>query len=444
MEPEREVRTLKESPARRVRLEREAGADAPRVVKRFESAGLFAARKDASRARREHELLEHLHAEGLAVPRPYGLERSGGAWEVAMEWIPDAVTLDELLSERAPWPINSSLLARRLGQLLARLHTAGVDHPDLHPGNVLVDADGQVWAIDFHKARLFARLGPSQLEAHLARLAAGTRERAPTSFRLRFLSAWRRAFGPDKEFDRDDLAALARRLDARARRERHAAVEKRRLRWTRPGTAVRHVTLEAGDGYERSDCEPGVARMLEAALEREGSTSRRTLLALPGEPARRVLALSGGAWRPISAAWYCAARLEEHAIEAARPLAVARGRRPWAALELPAWGHAPESWSELADPASLRALGALGARLFDRGIEWTRVEPADLWIDGAGRVLPVSVTRLARALDLKPERFLERWLRTLSAATQGDAARREALREGFLAVPGATQAPAPA
>lgn len=447
LEAEREVRTLKQSPAREVRLERPRSTDAsgagPRVVKRFESAGLFAARRDAARARREHEMLEHLSARGLSVPRPLGLSRDGAAWEVAMEWIPAAVTLEALLRGLAPWPVDPALLARRLGGLLAGLHAAGVDHPDLHPGNVLIDGSGRVWAIDFHKARLFARLSPTQLEAHLARLAAGTRERAPTAFRLRFLSAWRRAYGPGKRFSREELAALVARLDARARREREAAVEKRRLRWTRAGTAVRAVALEAGDGFERADREPGLARSLEAALEREGGQERRRVLRLPGERERRVLVVSGAAWRPIAAAWYCAARLEEHALEAARPLAIARGKRPWAAFELPAWGHAPEGWTELGQPACLHALGALGARLFDRGLELTQLEPSHLWTDGRARVLPALTSRLARSLELGPQRFLERWQRTLAPAIDGDAARREALEAGFGSVPGAARVPAP-
>ena len=33
---------------------------------------------------------------------------------------------------------------------------AGVYHPDLHPGNVMIDPQGQAWLIDFDKAVLFS------------------------------------------------------------------------------------------------------------------------------------------------------------------------------------------------------------------------------------------------------------------------------------------------
>ncbi|HVS17816.1 MAG TPA: lipopolysaccharide kinase InaA family protein, partial [Planctomycetota bacterium] len=157
-----DVRTLKSSPARSVRLESEPGAgdDARRVVKRFAGSGLFAATRDAARARREHELLSELHARGLPVPRPFSLERRDDGWEVAMQWIPRARSLAELLHAGE----TRDLPARALGELLARLQSAGVDHPDLHPGNVLIDDTGGVWAIDFHKARRVARLSAARLE----------------------------------------------------------------------------------------------------------------------------------------------------------------------------------------------------------------------------------------------------------------------------------------
>ena len=161
-----ESRTLKTGPARSVSLELPDGSgtddvDAPRVVKRFAGRGLFAAARDAARARREHELLVELHERGLPVPRPLAIERRGDGWEVAMQWIPRAQSLQERLIEGR----TLDLPARALGELLARLQAAGIDHPDLHPGNVLIDDAHGVWAIDFHKARAGARLSAARLEA---------------------------------------------------------------------------------------------------------------------------------------------------------------------------------------------------------------------------------------------------------------------------------------
>lgn len=405
-------RTLKTGPSRSVRLERpdDHGADAPRIVKRFASRGLLAAARDASRARREHALLSELHGRGLPVPRPLALERRGDGWEVAMQWIPRAHTLQELLLAGR----TRDLPARALGELLARLQAAGVDHPDLHPGNVLIDETGGVWAIDFHKARGGARLSASRLEAQLAHLEAGLRELAPARLRVRCLLAWLRALPEDHPRPRGSTSELAARIAVRARRERAATVEKRRLRWTRPGSAVRPVSLSAGDGFERADGPPDLARSLEAALERSGTGSARQVIACPAAPARRVLVLRGP-WRAVGAAWYAAARLEEHALPAARPLALARAQRCWAALGLPGEGHPLSDWGEL-DERGLRSLRDLAAQLHDRGLALERIVPEHLWLSGDGALSIAGAPRLVSAFDDSLDRALGRWRSALGAA----------------------------
>jgi hypothetical protein len=407
-----EPRTLKTSPARSVRLELCADGDgsaAPRVVKRFAGRGLFAAPRDAARARREHALLVELHAGGLPVPRPLSLERRGDGWEVAMEWIPEARTLQERLLAGD----TRDLPARALGALLARLQAAGVDHPDLHPGNVLIDALGGVWAIDFHKARSGARLSAARLEAQLAHLEAGLRERAPVRLRLRCLLAWLRALPADHPRPRGTPAELAARLAERARRERCATVEKRRLRWTRPGSAVRAVSLACGDGFERADGPADLGRSLEAAIERAGAGAPRAVLPCPALPARRVLVLRG-TWRAVGAAWYAAARLEEHALPAARPLALARGTTAWAAFALPPEGHLLEPGRAL-DARGLRGAGALATALHDRGLALERVVPEQLWLAPDGTLSIAGAPRLVRALDVPLARALDVWRRALGA-----------------------------
>jgi tRNA A-37 threonylcarbamoyl transferase component Bud32 len=418
---------LKRSPARSVRLEAAPDGASSVVVKRFAGPGLLAPARDRARARREHELLVRLHALGLPVPRPLALERRQGGWEVEMECVPRAHPFSALLEGLEAWPVPPGALARSLGRLLARLQACGIDHPDLHPGNALVDADGAAWAIDFHKARLVERLPASRLEAQLAHLSAGTRERCSARFRARFLWAWWRALPDGLRADLADLPALARRVEERARRERLPTVERRRLRWTRPGTAVRAVQLADGEGFERLDRAPGLAHALEAALERLGSGPARALLPCPGSRPGRALVLRGS-WRTVSAAWYAAARLEEHALPAARPLAVARSGRAWAAFEVPAHGHEPRGWDELGTGSRLRGLGRIVGRLHDRGLRTTRQSPDQLWIDGDGQVQLACVSGLVEALDAPPAAALRPWI---AALTAGPAERAD-LVEGFV------------
>ena len=408
-----EVRTLKSSPARSVRLE--SGGEARRVVKRFASRGLLSAARDAARARREHELLGELSARGLPVPRPLSLERRDDGWEVAMEWIPDARSLQELLLAGA----TRDLPARALGELLAQLQGAGVDHPDLHPGNVLVDGARGVWAIDFHKARRVGRLSAARLEAQLAQLESGLRELAPPRLRARCLLAWLRALPEGAARPRGTRAELAARVAERARRERLATVEKRRLRWTRPGTAVRPVSLAQGDAFERADGPPDLARGIEAALERAGSGPARLLLACPARPGRRLLVVRG-AWRGVGAVWYAAARLEEHALPAARPLAVARGARCWAALELPEQARLLDEVEPL-DARALRGAGALAAALADRGLALGRVAREHLCLAPDGALAVAGAPRLVRALERTPQRALDAWARALGLDDAGRA-----------------------
>ncbi|MEW6071812.1 MAG: lipopolysaccharide kinase InaA family protein, partial [Planctomycetota bacterium] len=151
---------LKSGPSRAVLLAADpaAGEAGGRiVVKRFFARGLLGGWRARTRARREHALLAALSAAGLPVPRPLDLARGDGAWEVRMAWIPAARPLADWLRAGVPPGARERLLAA-LGRLLAAAHAAGLDDPDLHLGNVLVDAAGAPWLVDVHGARIRRRL----------------------------------------------------------------------------------------------------------------------------------------------------------------------------------------------------------------------------------------------------------------------------------------------
>lgn len=129
---------------------------------------------ERSRPVREWRLLHALAEEGFPVPRPlaarivrHGPWYRGELWTraVAGRPLPEAASL--------PGGAGEAAAARALGRVLRRFHDAGVDHPDLHVGNVLVRDRGRspedYTVLDFDRGR---RRRPGRWrDRRLARLA---------------------------------------------------------------------------------------------------------------------------------------------------------------------------------------------------------------------------------------------------------------------------------
>jgi 3-deoxy-D-manno-octulosonic acid kinase len=117
----------------------------------------------------EMKLLLHLHAAGLPVPRPVAVcyLRRGASYQgdIITSYLPGTRTLAELLAEGEP-PLESWAA---VGRTIRRFHEWGVDHADLNAHNVLLRDDGEVFLVDFDKARLRERPGIWR-DANLARL----------------------------------------------------------------------------------------------------------------------------------------------------------------------------------------------------------------------------------------------------------------------------------
>jgi tRNA A-37 threonylcarbamoyl transferase component Bud32 len=315
-------------------VELEPGGEPAVVVKRFHHPNPLLAPFDGARARREQAALVALHAAGLPVPRPLGLVRAARGFEVRLAAVEGARTLAESLADGGAPPGGWERLLARLGRLLAGVQAAGWEHGDLHPGNVLVDAQGAPWLIDFQRAR---RVPPDAARAlaELVECAAVARERLAPRLRARFLVAWLRALPAGL---RPALAgtALARAVESRARTRRLALVRTGLGRWLRESSRVR--VLDGGARLERRDLagEPG------DALE---------LRALRAE---------------LEARWLGAARLLEHGLPVARPARLLRGSR-WlgrgaAALFEPPVAGAP-SERALLDALEERGLALAAPRI---------------------------------------------------------------------------------
>jgi hypothetical protein len=287
---------------RSVALERDADGAAV-VVKRFHDPRPWRRLLDPWRALREHRVLQELGRDALPVPRSRGVRRGPSGWELAMDAVPGACSLEawSLASEAPPggWPA----LASRLGRALAILARLGWRHPDPTLRNVLVDEHGNPWAVDWAGAR---RSSPSRTAAWrtLIALAAPLRERWPRTLRLRALTSWWQELPPELR-PLGDVGAAARRAEQAARAERLRQVRAGLGRWLRPSSRVRVAERD------------GLRLLVRADLDDDALRE-----ALAGEAPR--LRITGAA-RDVERAWLAAARLLEHGLPAVRPELLARG-----------------------------------------------------------------------------------------------------------------------
>jgi 3-deoxy-D-manno-octulosonic acid kinase len=137
------------------------------------------------RPRPWRELAVSLAARQAGAPVPvvaaacvhgWGLYRSA----VVTEEIPGVITAIEAL-RRARDVAARATVAAAAGAAVARLHAAGVIHPDLNLANILVGAGGAT-IVDLDRARLRHRpLGRHSRRRALARLARSARKLDPAS-----------------------------------------------------------------------------------------------------------------------------------------------------------------------------------------------------------------------------------------------------------------------
>jgi len=379
------------------------------VVKRFHNPSAVQALRDRGRAAAEERVLSLLHARDLPVPRPLAVRRAGGAWEVVMERIEGAVDFGALLRGAAPAPLPLEELAARVGTLLARAHRAGLDHPDLHPGNVLVDGAGRPWLVDFHKARVRPRRAPLALgERDLVALLSYVRETLPPAGRARLVAAWLDQSGAEPP---GGGAAFAAGLEERARFHRRAWVAHAEGRWLRESSVCEVHGEPEGALVARRGAPRAAVRELLAASGRGAE--------LRSAGGLDALVLSGLPTAELRARWCLAARLAEHGLPALAPLAL--GPRA-AAFRVPAGAHALEG---ALSPA--QAGGLLGA-LHDRGLCVARLEGA-AWLAG-GAALLAPPAHLAH-VDPRPGRLTPELRFAVAPAHAADPEFRRAYVEAF-------------
>ncbi|MBJ6609787.1 MAG: 3-deoxy-D-manno-octulosonic acid kinase [Candidatus Thiothrix moscowensis] len=106
-----------------------------------------------SRAVAEFRLLEMMRKQGLPVPQPCAVRliRHGFFYrfDILLERIPHAHDLIHLLQTR---PLTEQEW-HTIGRTIRRLHDANIHHADLNSHNILLDAVGKAWLIDFDKGK---------------------------------------------------------------------------------------------------------------------------------------------------------------------------------------------------------------------------------------------------------------------------------------------------
>ncbi len=382
-------------------------------VKRFHDARLpilgFSRWRDRRRARGEARRLGELARAGVAVPAVLGIRETAAGVELRLEYLHAAQTLEQR-AESGFGPA-SNRLARALGELLAGLHGAGFAHGDLHLGNVLVDGSERAWLVD---AAAIRRGSPSARAHDLVHAAAALRERSSARFRARCWLAYVRA---STDARRAEAASLSEAIEGAARTARRERVRAERDRWLREsGVCARHV-----DGNLRVLAVRNLSRAEALLLARSESMTVPITAPTTGHATVRVHG------RSARDAWTDAARLVEHRIPTALPLAFVESPRAAAVFGAPLGAREPVRDST----ADALALGTLAGALWDRGL---RLDRCDVAVDERGEAFMRAGAGIRAATRL--EIALEPWRRLRPAANETaittDWAARAEFVQGFL------------
>ena len=122
-----------------------------------------------SRAQREFELLETVAKYGINVPQPVAFALRGRliyqAWLITREiQKPQSLAVLSAQNEKATGRVMESVVDQ-----VASLIQHQILHVDLHPGNVIVDAAGNVYLLDFDRGKVYHGSRPNLKYRYLSR-----------------------------------------------------------------------------------------------------------------------------------------------------------------------------------------------------------------------------------------------------------------------------------
>ncbi|HUN81848.1 MAG TPA: lipopolysaccharide kinase InaA family protein, partial [Phycisphaerae bacterium] len=171
-----------------------------------------------------------------------GVRGGAGPSLLITEAIHDALPLNDFWLTVRDDRDKSNELTESLARLIARSHQCGLQHGDMHPGNILIrrrDGHCEALFVDLHKVHIARTISQRQAVRNLAQLNQWFRSHATRAQRLRFLkdyAGYRKLFALASPFARDfrmDPRRLMLELHIQAERHAEALWAKRDRRLAR-------------------------------------------------------------------------------------------------------------------------------------------------------------------------------------------------------------------
>lgn len=342
-----------------------------------------------AKARLEYENLLALQARGIsaAVPLAWGSLDSpwpGESWLITKS-LDDAVPFTTI-AERSMTPGERQDWARSLGRFFAKLHDAGVDHPDPHPGNLLV-SNGRLSLIDLHAVGLTRPLSWKRRRANLVLFNRWFQLRASRTDRLRF---WR-AYTSDPDARARDVEQRTAESNRRfwAGRVSRCLGNNRYFRKLKRGPLSGHAVHDLPDEILTPFLHDPDALFHEAKLLKDSRTSKVAIVTLGGRNLllKRVNIRSSleplkNAVRPsaVLRSWINGHSLRDRWLPTPRPLAMLHRMRHglpaegWLLTEL-----VPEP--EAAKPQAAFTLARILRQMHDRGVSHRDLKAANILLE---------------------------------------------------------------
>lgn len=211
-----------------------------------------------AKARLEFENALALRALGVPAIEPL-------AWGAALGLLPGDSYLITRAEDADPFvdyleraPTGQRKLARAFAEFLAKLHDAGVTHPDPHPGNVLIEPTALCFILaDLHAIRFGPPLDWPATLANLVLLNRWFQMRATRTDRLRFWHAYLRA-RPSLAIG--DAKSLAKAIEAATATSNERFWAARAVRYTSNNRDSVKVRGPAANGFAVRDLPPELVR----------------------------------------------------------------------------------------------------------------------------------------------------------------------------------------